>query len=617
MAKKYLTWFKNYQKIQSGNFEKGNIEWFIGGKLNACFNCVDRHLPKKANQIALIYEQEEPDQTEKITYQEMKEKVCQTANLLKSLGVKKGDPVAIYMPTCPAAIYTMLACTRIGAIHNVVFGGFSANALRERLIDCKTRIIFTSNHSIRKGRRIFLKKMVDEAIKDLDFIDHVVVHKLTESEEDFHEEKDKWYEESIAKESKECLIEEMDSESPLFMLYTSGSTGQPKGIIHTTGGYLVYAGMTFDYIFDYRENDIHCCVANIGWITGHTYTVYGPLLLGATTVLYEAVPIYPTVERYWQSIDKLKITSFYTSPTAIRLLMTFSDQNVIKYDLSSLRVIGSVGEPINPEAWLWYYKLVGRERCTLVDTYWQTETGGVVLTPLPGVTPLKPGSTTLPFFGISPVILDPSTGNVLTENNVTGLLAISSSWPSIARTIYSNHKQYLNVYFNQYKGFYLTGDSAFRDSDGYYWVLGRIDDVITVSGHRIGSMEIESALVSHSHCVEAAVVGIPHEIRGQAICAFCVLKDDPKKEEQKKDLDSLRISLSNQVATQISRIAFPDQIVFVNALPKTRSGKIMRRILRSILIGKTSQQDFGDTSTLLDPSVIDELIEQVKLQKKQ
>ncbi|KAJ5077333.1 acetyl-coenzyme a synthetase [Anaeramoeba ignava] len=512
------------------------------------------------------------------------------------------------MPTCLEAVYAMLACARIGAIHSVVFGGFSANALKERILDSECKIVFTTDQGMRKGRPVNLKEIVDEAVKELKCVEHVIIHKNTGGKIDMQEPRDIWFEEGIERQETECEIEKMDSESELFLLYTSGSTGKPKGIAHTTAGYLLYTAITFRYIFNYHEGDVHACVADIGWITGHSYVVYGPLCVGATSMLFDGVPIHPDASRYWEVIEKHKVTTFYTSPTAIRLLMQFSDDYVLKHDLSSLRIIGSVGEPINPEAWRWYYKVVGQEKCTVVDTYWQTETGGVILTPIPSVTPLKPGATSLPFFGIQPVVLDPNSGDVIDTMVADGVLAIKSSWPGIARSIYGDHDRYLMTYFSPYPGFYFTGDSVHRDQHGYFWINGRVDDVINVSGHRLGTMEIESALVSHPACVEAAVVGTPHDIKGQSIFAYCTINPQYKHLDPKE----LEAMLKNQVAQQISKIAIPDTIVFTNTLPKTRSGKIMRRILRKISTDSNPRQSLGDISTLSDPAVVDTLINKVQ-----
>ncbi|ORE03498.1 acetyl-coenzyme A synthetase [Rhizopus microsporus var. microsporus] len=603
-ARELLSWSKPFETVRHGSLAHGDIGWFLEGELNACYNCVDRHALKNPNKIAIIHEGDEPDQVRNITYGELFRLVCQMANTLKNLGVRKGDNVAIYMPMIPEALVAALACARIGAVHSVVFAGFSAESLRDRIIDCAARVVITSDEGRRGGKNIATKRIVDEALRsNQTHIEHVIVFRRTGSPIDWVEDRDLWWHEEMAKARTFCPPEPMNAEDPLFLLYTSGSTGAPKGILHTTGGYLLGAALTVKYIFDYHENDIFACMADIGWITGHTYVNYGPLTLGGTTVLFESTPTYPDPSRFWRLVEKHKVTQFYTAPTAIRALRRLGDEWVDKCDLSSLRVIGSVGEPINPEAWEWYYKKVGRSQCAVVDTYWQTETGSIVIAPLPGVTPTKAGSATLPFFGIKPVILDPTTGKVLEGNDVTGVLAISQPWPSMARTVYNNHARFLETYLHPYNGYYFTGDGATRDKDGYIWIRGRVDDVINVSGHRLSTAEIESALILHHSVAEAAVVGGHDDLTGQCIHAFAVLKPNIE------DSEGFEKELTLQVRKVIGPFATPKRIYVVTDLPKTRSGKIMRRILRKIVNGE--QDSLGDTSTLADPSVVDQLIKRV------
>ncbi|CEI89838.1 Putative Acetyl-coenzyme A synthetase [Rhizopus microsporus] len=607
-ARELLSWSKPFETVRHGSLAHGDIGWFLEGELNACYNCVDRHALKNPNKIAIIHEGDEPNQVRNITYGELFRLVCQMANTLKNLGVRKGDNVAIYMPMIPEALVAALACARIGAVHSVVFAGFSAESLRDRIIDCAARVVITSDEGRRGGKNIATKRIVDEALRsNQTHIEHVIVFRRTGSPIDWVEDRDLWWHEEMAKARTFCPPEPMNAEDPLFLLYTSGSTGAPKGILHTTGGYLLGAALTVKYIFDYHENDIFACMADIGWITGHTYVNYGPLTLGGTTVLFESTPTYPDPSRFWRLVEKHKVTQFYTAPTAIRALRRLGDEWVDKCDLSSLRVIGSVGEPINPEAWEWYYKKVGRSQCAVVDTYWQTETGSIVIAPLPGVTPTKAGSATLPFFGIKPVILDPTTGKVLEGNDVTGVLAISQPWPSMARTVYNNHARFLETYLHPYNGYYFTGDGATRDKDGYIWIRGRVDDVINVSGHRLSTAEIESALILHHSVAEAAVVGGHDDLTGQCIHAFAVLKPNIE------DSEGFEKELTLQVRKVIGPFATPKRIYVVTDLPKTRSGKIMRRILRKIVNGE--QDSLGDTSTLADPSVVDQLIKRVTSKK--
>ena len=598
-AKEFLTWFKPWDKVQTGNFNEGNIRWFEGGKLNVSYNCLDRHLETRGDKIAIIWESDNPQVSQNITYRELHEKVCRFANVLKARGAKKGDRICIYLPMIPEAAIAMLACTRIGAIHSVVFGGFSPEALKDRILDSDCQIVITADEGLRGGRTIPLKANVDKALTHCPNVHSVIVVQNTKHHEAWTEGLDIWYHEELEKVSADCPAEELDAEDPLFILYTSGSTGKPKGVLHTTGGYLLYTAMTHKYIFDYHEDDIYWCTADVGWITGHSYIVYGPLANGATTLMFEGVPTYPDASRFWQVVDKHQVSIFYTAPTAIRALMSKGNEPVKATSRKSLRLLGSVGEPINPEAWEWYYNVVGEKRCPIVDTWWQTETGGIMITPLPGATKLKPGSATRPFFGIVPQIVD-SDGKVL-EGVMEGNLVISKPWPSALRTVYGNHQRFINTYLTTYPGNYFTGDGVRRDEDGYYWITGRVDDVINVSGHRMGTAEIESALVLHEAVAEAAVVGYPHEIKGQGIYAYVTLMADIEPSEE------LRKELIEQVRKEISAIASPDVIQWAPGLPKTRSGKIMRRILRKIAANEI--KDLGDVSTLADPSVVDDLIE--------
>lgn len=599
---KRLDWIKPFTKVKNTTFEYPDvsIKWFEDGELNVAANCIDRHLETRGDQTAIIWEGDDPNEDKHITYRELHEHVCKLANVYKAMGIKKGDRICLYMPMIPEAAYAMLAAARIGAVHSVVFGGFSPEALRNRVIGCEASIVVTADESVRGGKNVPLKANVDKALDGLDGIKVLIVER-TGGDIDLTTGRDHWYHEEVAKVSADCPAEPMNAEDPLFILYTSGSTGKPKGVLHTTGGYLVYAALTHELTFDYHDGDIYWCTADVGWVTGHSYIVYGPLANGATTLMFEGVPTYPDASRFWQVCDKHKVNIFYTAPTAIRALMGAGNEFVEKSDLSSLRVLGTVGEPINPEAWLWYHKQVGHERCAIVDTWWQTETGGIMITPLPGAIPTKPGSATKPFFGVQLVILDPNTGEEMTEMESYGVLAIKDSWPGQMRTVYGDPDRFVSTYFEQYKGYFFTGDGSRRDKDGYYWITGRVDDVLNVSGHRIGTAEIESALVSHPKVSEAAVVGYPHEIKGQGIYCYVTLMVGETAD------DALVDELRKWVRKEIGPICTPDHIQWAPGLPKTRSGKIMRRILR-----KVAENDFGalgDTSTLADPSVVDDLIE--------
>jgi len=598
-AEQFLDWSKPWHTVMDCDFNKGQIRWFDGGELNVSVNCVDRHLATRADQVAIIWEGDNPTQDKKITYRQLHEQVCRFANVLKNLGVKKGDRVCIYLPMIAEAATVMLACTRIGAVHSIVFGGFSADALKDRIIDADCRYVVCADEGYRGGRTLPIKANVDQAAAGCPQLEKVIVIKNTGNQVAWHEPRDVWYHDAMATASSDCPAEPMAAEDPLFILYTSGSTGKPKGVVHTTGGYLLYAAMTHKYVFDYHDGDIYWCTADIGWITGHSYMIYGPLCNGATTLMFEGVPTYPEADRFWRVIDKHQVTIFYTAPTAVRALMAQGNEFVTRTDRSSLRLLGSVGEPINPEAWEWYYHVVGEARCPIVDTWWQTETGGILITPLPGAIALKPGSATLPFFGIKPEIVD-NEGRVL-EGESEGILVIGRSWPGQARTIYGDHPRFIDTYFKNYPGYYFAGDGARRDKDGYYWITGRVDDVLNVSGHRMGTAEIESALVLHEHVAEAAVVGYPHNIKGQGIYAYVTLNVGVQPSEQ------LRQELIELVRKEIGPIAHPDIIQWAPGLPKTRSGKIMRRILRKVAANEIDS--LGDTSTLADPSVVDEIID--------
>ncbi|MFO0748174.1 MAG: acetate--CoA ligase [Myxococcota bacterium] len=596
-----LTWFHPWTNVLDADYDEVDFAWYSGGRLNACYNCVDRHLNDRADQTAIIWAADEPGVYRHITYREMKHQVCRMANVLLAHGVKKGDRVCIYMPMIPDTAFMMLACARIGAVHSVVFGGFSAESLRDRIVDARCRVVVTANEGVRGGRAIPLKKTVDRAVEGMSQIDAVLVARRTETDVPMQVGRDYWLEEECLKQRSTCTVEWMGSEDPLFVLYTSGSTGKPKGVLHTTGGYLVYAAYTHKIVFDYHPGDIYCCAADVGWITGHTYIVYGPLANGATTVMFESVPTYPDPGRYWQMVDDLGINIFYTAPTALRAIAQAGNDFVTRSSRQSLRILGSVGEPINPEIWRWYHDVVGDSRCAVVDTWWQTETGGILMTPLPGVTPTKPGSATLPFFGIKPVIVEPSDGRVLEGDSVSGALCLTTPWPGQARTVYGDHNRFKTTYFAQYPGKYFTGDGCIRDADGYYWITGRIDDVINVSGHRLGTAEVESALVAHEAVAEAAVVGYPHEIKGQGIYAYVLLSAGVDASDE-----GLVGALKEQVRRAIGGFASPDVIHLASGLPKTRSGKIMRRILRKI--AASEYDGLGDISTLADPDVVERLV---------
>ncbi|MBV9827620.1 MAG: acetate--CoA ligase, partial [Alphaproteobacteria bacterium] len=596
---KRVDWIKPYTKVRNASFEGDvSIRWYEDGTLNACYNCVDRHLATRGDQTAILWEGDDPAEASHVTYRQLHESVCRFANAMKARGVKKGDRVTIYMPMIPEATVAMLACARIGAVHSVVFGGFSPDSLAGRIEDCQSTVIITADEGLRGGRKVPLKRNTDTACKQCKDVSTVFVVKRTGGAIDWVDGRDVWYEEACAAASADCPPEEMSAEDPLFILYTSGSTGKPKGVLHTTGGYLVYTSMTHEYVFGYQPGDVYWCTADVGWVTGHSYIVYGPLSNGATTLMFEGVPNYPDASRFWQVVDKHKVNIFYTAPTAIRALMREGEEFVRKTSRKSLKLLGSVGEPINPEAWLWYYNHVGDERCPIVDTWWQTETGGILITPLPGATPLKPGSATRPFFGVEPVIVD-GEGNKL-DGACEGNLCLARSWPGQMRTVFGDHKRFVETYFSTFPGHYFTGDGARRDEDGFYWITGRVDDVINVAGHRLGTAEIESALVAHPKVAEAAVVGYPHDIKGQGIYAYVTLRADEEPNEE------LRRELVQWVRTEISPIASPDLVQWAPNLPKTRSGKIMRRILRKIAEDQPSQ--LGDTSTLADPAVVDDLV---------
>ena len=596
-----IDWIKPFSKVKNTHYGKDDvsIKWYEDGTLNACVNCVDRHVETRGEQVAIIWEGDEPDQDAKITYRQLHEEVCKFANVLKAQGVKKGDRVTIYMPMIAEATYAMLACARIGAVHSVVFGGFSPDALAGRILDCDSTCVITADEGVRGGKKIPLKANTDAALAQCPDVTSVIVVERTGAGVAMQDGRDVWYHQEKEKADKNCPAEEMSAEDPLFILYTSGSTGKPKGVLHTTGGYMVYASMTHQYVFDYKDGDIYWCTADVGWVTGHSYIVYGPLANGATTLMFEGVPNYPDYSRFWQVCDKHQVNIFYTAPTALRALMREGDGPVKATKRDSLRLLGSVGEPINPEAWLWYYNVVGEGKSPIVDTWWQTETGGILITPLPGATALKPGSATRPFFGVKPMLVD-AEGKELT-GAASGNLCITDSWPGQMRTVYGDHKRFIETYFSQYPGFYFTGDGCRRDEDGYYWITGRVDDVLNISGHRLGTAEVESALVAHGQVAEAAVVGYPHDIKGQGIYCYVTLNAGLTGD------DDLKAELVQWVRKEIGPIASPDLIQFAPGLPKTRSGKIMRRILRKI-----AEDDFsnlGDTSTLADPAVVDDLVD--------
>ena len=598
-AEQFLQWDSPWSEVCSYDFTTGDATWFKGASLNASTNCIDRHLETRGDQTAIIWEGDDPKDSLTITYSELHQAVCKLANGLKSRGVKKGDRVCIYMPMIPEAAYAMLACARIGAIHSVVFGGFSPEALKDRVLDSDCQTVITADESLRSGKQIPLKDNADIALAQCPNVHTCLVIKRTGGTIEWQDDRDVWYHELVDSMSDQCEPEVMDAEDPLFILYTSGSTGKPKGVLHTTGGYMLNAAMTHKYVFDYQDGDIYWCTADVGWVTGHSYIVYGPLANGAISLMFEGVPTYPDASRFWQIIDKYQVNIFYTAPTALRALMARGNDYVNNTSRESLRVLGTVGEPINPEAWEWYYQVVGGSRCPIVDTWWQTETGAIMITPLPGATALKPGSASWPFFGVQPVLLD-ADGHELEGNGVAGNLAIKASWPGQLRSIYGDHKRFTETFFSTYPGYYFTGDGARRDEDGYYWITGRVDDVLNVSGHRMGTAEVESALVLHDAVAEAAVVGYPHEIKGQAIYAYVTLMDGQSPS------DELKAELLALITKEIGPIAKPDLIQWAPNLPKTRSGKIMRRILRKVAANDVS--DLGDTSTLADPTVVEALV---------
>lgn len=601
-ANQYLTWSKPWEKLQDWSFDQQDlgIKWFLGGELNVSYNCLDRHLETRGDQVAIIWESDDPGLDRKITYRELHAEVCKFANVLKARGVNKGDRVSIYMPMIPEAAVAMLACTRIGAMHSIVFGGFSPDALKDRILDSDCKVVITSDQSMRGGKKVPLKANADKAISSCPNVHTCLVVQRGGEPVEWNDDIDVWYHEAMADASEACDPEPMDADDPMFILYTSGSTGKPKGVLHSTAGYLLQAAMTHKLVFDYKDGEVYWCTADIGWVTGHSYIVYGPLANGATTLMFEGIPTYPDISRFWQVCDKHDVSTFYTAPTAIRSLMGAGDEPVKKTKRSKLRLLGTVGEPINPEAWEWYYRVIGESRCPIVDTWWQTETGAHMLTPLPGATPMKPGSATFPFFGVEPVLLD-DEGNEIEGNPAEGNLAIKRPWPSMMRTVYGDHKRFYETYFSMFKGYYFTGDGAKRDEDGYYWITGRVDDVLNISGHRLGTAEIESALVLHESVAEAAVVGYPHEITGQGIYAYVTLMSDIDP------TDELKADLVKLVRKEIGPIAKINIIQWAPGLPKTRSGKIMRRILRKIAANELDT--LGDTSTLADPTVVDNLID--------
>ncbi len=603
-AEKFLDWFEPWRSLTKSDFENGHVEWFIGGRLNASYNCLDRHLETRADQIAILWESDDGSETRKISYSALHEEVCRLANLLKERGVVKGSRVCIYLPLIPQAASAMLACARIGAIHSVVFGGFSPSSLKDRILDSDCSVLITADESIRGGKRIGLKANAEIALQDCPDVHTVICVRHGNAENvPWNPERDLWYQEAIAEASPRCEPESMDAEDPLFILYTSGSTGRPKGVQHGTAGYLLHAAMTHKYVFDYREGEIYWCTADIGWITGHSYILYGPLANGATTLMFEGVPTWPDASRFWQVVDKHQVSIFYTAPTAIRQLMAEGDEPVKACSRASLRILGTVGEPINPEAWEWYHKVVGDGRCPIADTWWQTETGGIMIAPLPGATALKPGSATKPFFGVQPGLMD-EDGNLIDAQEASGNLVITASWPGQIRSVYGDHQRVIDTYYSRYPGYYFTGDGARRDPDGYYWITGRVDDVINTSGHRIGTAELESALVLHESVAEAAVVGFPHHVKGEGI--YCFVTPMTHLELDESSSEKLREELVALVRQEIGPFARPDALRFARGLPKTRSGKIMRRILRKIAAGET--EDLGDISTLADPSVVESLI---------
>ncbi len=596
---KRITWFKPFTKVKDTSFTDGvSIKWFVNGKLNVSYNCLDRHLEKRGDQVAIIWEGDDPKNSKTFTYKQLHEQVCKFANVLKAQGLKAGDRATIYLPMIPELAIAMLACTRLGVIHSIVFAGFSPESLAGRIDDCQGNIVITADEGLRGGKRVPLKVNTDEAVKKCPGVNKVIVVRHTGGDVPWTPGRDMDWAELMKNASADCPAEEMDAEAPLFILYTSGSTGKPKGVLHTTGGYLVYTSMTHQYVFDYKDGDVYWCTADIGWVTGHSYIVYGPLANGATSIMFEGIPNYPDWSRFWDVVDKHNVNIFYTAPTAIRSLMRQGDEPVKKTSRKSLKLLGTVGEPINPEAWMWYHNVVGEQRCPIVDTWWQTETGGILITPLPGATATKPGSATRPFFGVQPEIVDPE-GNFL-QGACEGYLVIKDAWPGMLRTVYGDHERFVQTYFSNYQGLYFTGDGARRDEDGYYWITGRVDDVINVSGHRMGTAEVESALVAHPAVAESAVVGFPHDIKGQGIYAYVTLKADKQPSEE------LRKELVQWVRKEIGPIATPDFIQWAPGLPKTRSGKIMRRILRKVAANEIDS--LGDTTTLAEPAVVDDLI---------
>ena len=598
-AEEFVTWYKKWKNVLEWDYHKGHIRWFEGASLNVSYNCIDRHLESRGDQTAIIWEGDNPNDDKHITYKELHSEVCKFSNVLKSRGVQKGDRVCIYMPMIPEAAIAMLACTRIGAVHSVVFGGFSPDSLRDRILDSDCRTVITADEGIRGGKKVPLKANTDTALEECPNVSTVVVVQRTGGDNAWNASRDCWYHEEMQSASKDCPPQEMDAEDPMFILYTSGSTGKPKGVLHTTGGYLLYAAITHKYVFDYQDGEVYWCTADVGWVTGHTYIVYGPLCNGAITMMFEGVPNYPDGSRFWQVCDKHNVASFYTAPTAIRALMSLGNDPVKKTSRKSLRILGTVGEPINPEAWEWYYQVVGDSRCPVVDTWWQTETGGHLITPLPGATDLKPGSASKPFFGIQPAIVD-ENGKIL-EGECQGNLVITHPWPGQMRSVYGDHQRFIDTYFSQYPGMYFSGDGCKRDADGYYWITGRVDDVLNISGHRLGTAEVESALVLHPVVAEAAVVGYPHDIKGQGIYAYVTPMSGVETS------DKLKEELVQLVRKEIGPFAKPDIIQWAPGLPKTRSGKIMRRILRKV--AENDIENLGDTTTLADPSVVDDIIE--------